>query len=72
VLNVTLAAGLRRPVGVFPSGAATVVELPSGDLAVGLPVGASAVVYALGAAAPPFVVAPLPGNPADFHYWGKH
>ena len=33
-LNVTLAAagGLRRPVGVFPPGAASVAELPSGDL----------------------------------------
>jgi hypothetical protein len=72
VLNVTLAGGLRRPVGVYPPGAATVAELPLGDLAVGLPVGATAVVYALDAGGPPFVVAPLPGTPSDFNHWGKH
>ena len=70
-VNITLAGGLRRPVGVYPPGAATLEELPSGDLAVGLPVGASAVVYG-GGASPPFVVAPLPGNPGDFNHWGKH
>jgi alpha-L-fucosidase 2 len=75
-LNVTLAVagGLRRPVGVYPPGAATVVELPSGDLAVGLPLGSTAVLYTLGGVSggPPFVAAPLPGDPAEFNYWGKH
>ncbi len=71
VILVAAGLGPAAQVSTEPAGI-KVVDAPGNALAFNITVGDLIVLYPAAARPTQFAVAELPGNPADFNYWGKH